>query len=368
VRKCILHLGMNKCGSSTIQHCFSRYDDGATRYLSFPWPNHSTIVRAGFMVKTYARDLAVLGVADHAAARQAARDVIAKDAEANSKNLIISSEYMSTFQLLEVEHLVEFLKQWFDEVHAIAYVRDPRSFMPSSFQQGLKQGPAKFELNRYFPRYKNRLSVWLDVLGPGNVQYVSLDPTVLHDGNLVADFAKRFGLVNPEESAQTRKNTSYSAEAMSVLFLYRNLRGNVSDSSSITPQQNKELLLRLLSLGRKSFGFDPSVLDPILEANHDQIAWMEGRLVGQLMPQSRRTPDVLFASAEQIEAYAKECLPLVKDWYRATFPSANTVPDDVIGIIDAAYRQIGEKVSFKIKNKGRSLLELAMRRIKPGSA
>lgn len=341
MRECILHLGMNKTGSTTIQYSLRGYDSGSFRYFPFHRPDHTELLIPGFSRMKQASVIAERLSKDLDSARESARRLLTKRLDADDRNIILSSEWLSTFPLeSEVQDLYDFLKPKFDRMKVIGYVRDPRSFIPSAFQQKLKHHKGDFEIAKIFPKFKDRLSIWVNVFGVDNVELVSFDRNCLYQGDVLADFCNRVGIEKPEVQLEDgQKNISLSAEATAVLFLYRYRKGALIALPPKMQSSNDLMLSRLRSFGTGSFGFTASVLDPIFARHSNQIDWVQRHMIGPLMP-SKPDPDVLFGNTEEIVAYAESCLPLFKLWFKENFEHRGPEPEDVIGIIDALYQKI----------------------------
>lgn len=279
----IIHIGMHKTGSSSIQEVFSQAKIEGVEYLDLGSPNHS-----GFMA-TMLMDRPEL-YHSHVRDGKSKEEVVVLKNECESKFLkslsntkarkvIISAEYLSSAINAESEllKLKLMLAEFCSNIHVIGYVRPPVAFMQSAFQQKLKGGFSfLFDLTSVYPYYKKRFQPVISVFGRDNVELIKYERSSLRDGDVVSDFASRIG-VSISTSGVVNVNESISAEAISLLYFHRNLvskgqgyRGYHND--------NNRLVEVLSEIGTTKLEFSNDLLESVIDEISDDISWMNSCL------------------------------------------------------------------------------------------
>ena len=149
----ILHVGLHKTGSTSIQNCAEyrhrefllqhgiRY--GEFRLEGKPRPNHGGPVAAALCEQPdkYGRDWRQKLHCTQEQARQACRhqlDGMLNSAE--SATLLLSGELFSTWERNDLELLRKYLEQNGRQLRVLMLVRNPLSFVESSLQQRVRAG------------------------------------------------------------------------------------------------------------------------------------------------------------------------------------------------------------------------------------
>jgi hypothetical protein len=309
MRRCFLHIGMNKTGSTAIQSAFQTLDTDTTAYLQLGHANHSPALvtlfhagRADYHLNVRAR-VTPRQMEDRAARL---RDALQDQLTGSRKTMVISGEGLSnTFGPEDAARMIDVLRPHFDEIRAIAYVREPVSYLRSAFQQVVKDNAASFDLARLYPDYARRLGPWEGCLGRDNMDYVLFDRTVFKGGDLLEDFAARIGVDWRPEPPET-VNEALSAEVLAILYVYRKLRGSLIDNRFFE-NRNAEVVRRLRGFGHRRFDLAETVTAPIVAAKAEDIAWIEARLERTFPAPTRPEDAVVFGSEADILAFARIC-------------------------------------------------------------
>ncbi|WP_096788025.1 hypothetical protein [Rhodobacter sp. CZR27] len=287
----ILHVGMPKTGSSSIQRHLHGTDLGHGVSLArWSEPNHSTLVWLLFQDEERLGDyhgFSARGPAFMAklpAMKQRWLASLEEDCAASRNGtLILSGEGMATHACDSALHrLRAFLRDRAREVRVIGYVRSPRSFAASHFQQLLKGGRiSTLDVASLWPGYRERFARLDELFGRENVTLRPYDRDRLRDGDVVADFLHLAGLA-PPAGKSPEANTSLSAEATALLYLQRS-RGEGFPAGFLGAlQRNADFISRLRTIGRRKFDFSGELWTPVLEANRADLDWMEERLGASL--------------------------------------------------------------------------------------
>jgi len=278
VSRCILHFGMHKTGSSSIQQSFfAGLAADACTYLHFGHPNPSRPLAAAFRAVVPGRQGGGRGRRAPGAERERIRTELRRQLEARPGSVfLLSAESITGFREEEFAALAEFLAGHCDEVLAAGYVREPRGYIASAFQQVLKAGDARFELEKRYPRYRQRFAKLEHVLGAERVRYWPFDPAGFAQGCVVRDFCARLGF--PVEIERIRRvNESLSLPALQLLYAYRRC-GPGFGSGAAAVRHNELLIEQLRALSGPKLEFGDALLGPILARNGADRAWMEARV------------------------------------------------------------------------------------------
>lgn len=210
--KCILHIGMPKSGSTSIQH--------------FLRSNASFLADRGFHVPLVAPGLANLPAWAFMSWRNNAKflakrkiqnpsdqEALIETLSAQYKEIINSDHGDNQKYLISSEHLFrrmgkyedllqlkQFLNQYFCEITVVAFIREPSSYVVSSYSQALMSGSTiSFDqwverfLNGRTWRYHSICSLWASVFGMENCIFEIFAPRDVKNYDVVDHFRKTIG-------------------------------------------------------------------------------------------------------------------------------------------------------------------------------
>ncbi|WP_425038908.1 hypothetical protein [Primorskyibacter sp. S187A] len=226
----LVHIGMHKTGSSSVQRSLVGYDDGRVRYADLSNENHSVPVNTIFAEnryeKRYFRQRGITRAqVDEMAARFRKR--LAKEIKLDRDVLILSGEDISRIPLAGVQDMHDMLAPECDRVLILGYARDPISFASSSFQQLVKFDCKEVMVPQ--PDYRRRFKKFLDVFGKDNVVIKEFRRDLLYRNSVVRDVMEAAG-IGDVDWPETVINESLSDPAMRVLFHF-NRNGPLSTGS-----------------------------------------------------------------------------------------------------------------------------------------
>ncbi|MEM8577479.1 MAG: hypothetical protein AAGF60_06475 [Pseudomonadota bacterium] len=293
--KCILHIGMPKTGSSSIQEFLgTAQTSGALDSAVYAWPtqpNHSAIISNAFETapahrKRFHPQKPEFEPGTHQRVRAEIASLKQQAERTTSTGqrtfvpVVISGERMSLMSDEGLGSLCETLHDIFDDVASVCYVRPLSSYLASAMQQILKHGPADFdECTRPF-NYKKTFSRLDRIFGAGNLTLVPYIRAHLAEGDVVQDFLSRIGISVDAETAVTT-NTSMSREAASLLYAYW-LANTPKGQKYTGVKSNSEIISVATGLANtertKKFGFDKSLIAEILKRERENVVWMADRL------------------------------------------------------------------------------------------
>ena len=266
--RCIIHVGMQKTGSTSIQYSLAPLDDATHLYADISGRvNHSVAVYSAFArrperhpkIRQRGLDEAAL----EAFVRQARQELRNAVERAAGRTLIISGEGLVGLKPGELERLKGFFERRSVDVEIVAYVRGPAGYMSSSFQQRLKSTKiSEFDPAQLYPFYRSRFEKFDEVFGRDKVRLWRFDPASFPEGSVVRDFCSRTG-IDFAHVQEVRKNDSMSREVAGLLYGYGFwLRENRKPKLFADQAAKLSDLFRELPATR--FRLAPSVVRPIL--------------------------------------------------------------------------------------------------------
>lgn len=285
MKRCWLHIGMPKTGSTSIQVYLDKQTKGkGWKYISLGGAA-STNREMHAMFGTRPEKwywFVKRGESKEQIARRGEmlRQRLAKTIRAtDATDIILSAEVISLFERGAVEALHRFLSPLFDEIRVVAYVRPPVGFMVSYFQQRVKGGVGEFDITQTRPRYRRRFRHYDGIFGREHVIFRKFDPASFPNRCIVADFCELIGIDPPLPGAVSRVNESLTREACGILFAYRKFGGGYGVGDSVIRENNMIIAALLRMQGRKF-----SVSESVAAAGLDRadIHWMEKRLGASL--------------------------------------------------------------------------------------
>lgn len=289
IKRCILHVGMHKTGSSSIQESLhGKLDSPDWRYLDLDHPNHSWVLSHAF-IKGFLlpRDVAE-GRLTSATKAQLCRDRLVRSlASCHAETVVISAEQLNMSEQDELAELRQLLSHWVEKVLVVAYVRAPLALTESRFQQTHRN--RLLPIAHYEMRYRFRFEKFDRLFGRENVVLWKFDPPNFISGCVVRDFCTRLGIPLQSEWI-VRSNKAMSREAVSLLYIYRRLRMPQANSGAIFDNERK-MLIRLMSLSGEKLRFSRKLCRDLLERCAGDIAWMEFRL-GESLQEERDTEGI----------------------------------------------------------------------------
>lgn len=299
----VIHIGMHKTGSSSIQHTFARLQHPDLEYID--WGNSGNHCALFVLLFEDAEKLAEYHGfkargPEFARTLPALREdwsarVSQQLARAGDKTVVFSAEDISSpvFESA-LPRLHDFFSGWAESVSAIGYARPPGGFMASAFQQILKDsGVADLNSRWVLPDYRARFERIDRIFGPENVKLKDFSMDRLKDADVVQDFAREIGVSPLTEDQIIRTNESLSLEAVASLYVQRKMGQGFVQGFEGAHAANSSFIARLATIGRRKFAFSPRMLAPILERERDDIAWMEVRLGHAFSESEAAHPDAI---------------------------------------------------------------------------
>ena len=234
MKKLVLHIGMAKTGTSTIQETLGQAAAQLQEQGIFyaPWKpfNHSFSFTVLFLKQPeksfYYKQLAPISDEDWASElERLAQQWEAFFSSAQSGSWVISAENLGRLTEEGLAALRAFVQPFFDEIRVVAYVRDPLHALRSKWEQDVKELREPMSPQALLARTKKQLTYrffqrWIEGFGEENFILRRFDPGRFEGGNLVADFFAAAGLSLDNKLAPPEKesNQSLGVEGVSLLL------------------------------------------------------------------------------------------------------------------------------------------------------
>ncbi len=194
------------------------------------------------------------------------------------KNLVISAEYLSVMPKYALFRFNSLLRLYTREIIVVGYIREPKSFIESNFQQGLKFGSLNFNIDNAWPMYKNKFEKLINVFGENNVYFWLFDPNSFDKKNIIFDFLKKINYPYKTNENFLHSNYSLSLEAIKLLYIYRQLSSSKSNIGEKNLLDNNKFISKLSELKSEKFYIHSVLIKPLLLKYKNDINWIESRL------------------------------------------------------------------------------------------
>ena len=348
-RTFLIHAGMPKTGSTAIQAALNGLRTPTHEYLDLGRANHSHLLHAAFS-DAPSTQLRTDGVdaAAFEAGREEARGILHKALErARARNVMLSAEYISRFDVGELTALREALRPHGACNRVIAYVRPPLSRAESSVQQALKQGTyVRLGIPTWPGRTWRRLR---EVFGADQVELLPFRKDLLSNGDVVRDLCERWGLEHPE-AGPGRSNRSLSLEACALL-LAQNRQGRFRTGRPGSNFAYARLADLLAGFGDRRLRLHAEVMSSHAGAIRESYAEVAGTLRADLYDLDRpaagdaiRSEDELLMVAASLEGALRDHLSRIDLPEDAVPPAALQAARSAPGAGDDAVGNMVERL------------------------
>lgn len=262
--KLFLHAGMPKTASRAIQQAFKNFDNEHVRYLRAGSANHSTLTQAlSLPPEKLMRDFPERVHSLVEASAQKKFLIASVDAELayGRQSYILSSEHLYHIpKSLFHESIVPFLEHRFGEIELICYIRPPKSYIQSAFQQKVKTGLSDFRLEN--PNYELKLGKFFET-----GWQVNLRP--YRGTNVLRDFSEIVDVLFPLNE-HSGENLSLTAHATALLYKF-NATGELPEALLHLKKNRGRLIEKIARIGPPQ---PLSIDESVMMINSKDLEWV----------------------------------------------------------------------------------------------
>lgn len=358
VDEIIVHFGMHKTGSTSIQKAFARdLDDPRFHYINLGEPNQSRYLITLFTDRPHLHHTHIaLGVVESdipLLREKTEAEFLRELRNAEGRKAILSAEVIGILPLIVLKRLYAFLSRHARRIRAVGYVRSPRGYVESLFQQRVKGGLASLDVARLWPSYRESFAKLEQVFGKSQVEYWLFDPTCFPDQDVVRDFAGRMG-VAWEAGRPIRCNEGLSLGALKLLYALR--RHGVPRLGPESRRGDIKLIQELSSLPGPKLCFGYDLVAQVLDERVSDMRWMEDRLGEALDLGFDRTGTDCIQSETDLLRFQRTEL----SWLAGV--TGKPVPDQDVSA-DEVGRWVAELRDQLVSRKGSKTTETAHNRV-----
>ena len=310
-RKIILHIGLPKTGTTTIQNALYANREFLLKQEGILYPslepNMTTPLRTIFRdssPQSFANRMAGLTAEEEAIRRKKYRDLL--EAEISSREwdvLLLSAEGVCNMPEPEIAKLRGWGEKYSSDWTVLACVRHPLTYTRSVIPQVMRNGDTLRELYETppLPNFRGRISKVLSIFGQENVRVFDFETATESEDGIVGTFAREAGLTAQSSkflaSRAVRKNESLSLEAVRILDSLNRQRplfiGNVR-----APRRSGRELYYIGRIKGRKFDLPDSVKESVRSRSREDVIWLNERFgldlyrdVTDFVPREERQAD-----------------------------------------------------------------------------
>lgn len=270
----IFHVGTHKTGSSSIQSSLhTGIKDANYVYLDLGRVNHSGPITQICMhdpSRYHANRKLGMSKQESLLQKQQYLDRLLKALQdLDGKIGVISAEDAWALPEEALEYIRETIRSYGHSIRVLAYVRPPKSYIESAFQQRVKAGQGTFEPDRAYPRYQRLLTI-LKVFRGYQCDFIAFKRDRLRKNDVVIDFCSRIGL-NSTSITVKHENESVSLLSLKLLYSYRAKYGpEKARSDAIARSQLMVKIARKFACEQR-LAFDNAILEDYLRTRGNDV-------------------------------------------------------------------------------------------------
>lgn len=348
--RCIIHAGLPRTGTKSIQHSLMALDDDRFFYAPLSglpgFPNHTAVLRNLYTPPRdprYQKLVERFGSEEFEKAAAAAKAGMKfAFAGAGGRDMVLSADGLMRMSTAGLTRMKNALDRRFDSLAVVAYVRAPLSYMESMVQQRIREGHADaFNPQTLGPHYEKSVSRLDAGFGQDQVTLVKYAPDRFPGGDVVAEFCQRFGI--PLASVKpVRRNGPLTRVAAQLLHQYA-LAVKAGEAQALGLALSTLLADRLAELDPAPFRLAPGLLAPLAAQHEADIAWMSARL-GESLEETPEAGGGMIASLDELA----EPVPDAAARVTALIAAGGGVVDDIdSGSLPALLARLAEVAQGK---------------------
>lgn len=250
-KKVLIHIGMPKTGTSSIQHTLSEAaQKKQLNDIFYPKYQHHDVAAfySDRYEKLYSWFKHKYSPSEYQEFKNKYKETLFCKFQGNSK-VIIASEFLNTLSIDQLHHLRSDLENLSSvEFKILVYLREPSSYYLSSIQQIIKASSSFCPPTSWKFNYLRMIDKWREVFSSDSLDIRPFEPDKFPGGSVILDFqecaSNFFEMpVKLNETSRSRSNESVSAEGMIILQKYRELV--YPEDNNVPKKDGSELLVLL---------------------------------------------------------------------------------------------------------------------------
>lgn len=217
MKQAILHFGMHKTGSSSIQDTFALQTPmGSVDYGVIWKPNGSLQIRQGFSRSWFQLD-PNNRKRQRARSRLLLRDVFERT---HKDKILLSAESICHLDKDSLVDLQRFILTHVNGIRLVGYIREPKGYMESAYQEVVKLQAVNLTGLKAGVDYERRFKHLDVIFGLANVDFWRFQPSEFPNNCVVTDFATKLEL--PLDKGRIkRSNAGLCQNAVKLLSSFR---------------------------------------------------------------------------------------------------------------------------------------------------
>lgn len=257
MKEVILHIGMPKTGTTSIQRSLYQINSDGFRTVRFKEENHSAPIYTIFSENRFNyHRWKIQGLTNNEIIEKKAEyeKILEEELADDSVNVfLLSGESMSTLTENEQLNLCHFFKEKNLRIRIIYVVKDPISWAGSANQQRAKSGARA--LSKVTPRYQQRISGFIKGCDEENISVFKYEDLI--QKGLIQSFSDIIGFKLEKDEIV---NKSITSEALALIYALNNIKIPTT-GSKINFFARQAVVKELISFFSMSNGFKKLNLD-----------------------------------------------------------------------------------------------------------
>ncbi len=309
MRRLVIHFGMAKTGSTSIQSVLAESAPRADfQYLCVDGAaNAGRTLTAAFATEPERLNVhRRLGLSVEALSAQ--REHVLSSLETQlarpASVFVLSTEMLSLLDEAGLCRLRDWLSARVDRIELFGYVRDPASFMESMFQQSLKASRSSFDAALRYPAYRERFERFERVFGPESVRYRAFTPSDFPGQCVVRDFLAQCEL-DLEPGLVPRSNESLTLDGVGLLYIIRR-HGEPVGRGAGALSRNRRLVRLLREVPGPKFRLHRSLTEPRIQMQEEDMQWISARLGRRLQARYPADAEAAIRSEDDLLNVSRE--------------------------------------------------------------
>jgi hypothetical protein len=313
-RRLIVHVGMHKTGSTTLQYALEKMKWGPVGPMDMLEPNHSFPCNLWFgPIMESRKNLLNFGHTPESAQAhlEKVKNRVRRQLKwSRRKELVISGEWLSTGMHPEagrqgvLESLKNEFEPYFDQIDVYGYVRRPVAFSTSASQQIMKLKPG-FQVP--WANYRRRFEPLFDVFGHDHVHLRLFERNELVGGDIVTDFQEWQGWPQKKISVPSY-NEGMSVAGVALVNCFQSNRPPVN-----TVEEHKKRILivdALTKLDGPKFALSKRVVAKFFRNRRADLDWIESTLGRDVSDQGKPLPEGAYEIGSEVllRVFRRFCL------------------------------------------------------------